>query len=118
MEQRPVAVFPRSQRVSLPCRSSSFYLKYVDENVLLGLLGAADVLQDNGVVDALGVWLVQVVRVRLVPLLEGKEDLVLIRAHYLNILQRRREAGFKKENQYLWDEKNGAGMKREDSIYI
>lgn len=65
----------------------AFYLEYVDENVLLGLLGAADVLQDDGVVHALGVRLVQVVRVRLVPLLEGQEDLVLVRAHDLNVLE-------------------------------
>lgn len=42
------------------CRLLS-HLKYVDENVLLRLLGAANVLQDNGVVDALGVRLVQVI---------------------------------------------------------
>lgn len=67
--------------------SSCFYLEYVDKNILLRLLGAADVLQDDGVVHALGVRLVQVVSVRLVPLLEGEEDLVLVRAHNLNVLE-------------------------------
>lgn len=71
--------------------SRCFYLEYVDENVLLGLLGAADVLQDDGVVHALGVRLVQVVSVRLVPLLEGQEDLVLVCAHDLNVLEEEEE---------------------------
>lgn len=66
---------------------NSAHLKYVNENIFLRLLGAADVLQDDRVVDALGIRLVQVIGVGLVPLLEGKEDLVLVRAHYLHILK-------------------------------
>ncbi len=62
------------------------HLEYVNEDVLLWLLGAANIFQDDGVVDALGVRLVQVICVWLVPLLEGEEDLVLIRTHYLDIL--------------------------------
>lgn len=79
--------------VHAPCpRSSTLsHLEYVNENVLFRLLGAPDILQDDGVVDALGVRLVKVVSVWLVPLLEGEEDLVLICTYYLNILEGRRE---------------------------
>lgn len=69
-----------------PHSNTPSHLKYVDEDILLWLLSAANIFQDNGVVDALGVRLVQVICVWLVPLLEGKEDLVLFRTHYLNIL--------------------------------
>lgn len=90
-----------------PHFSTLSHLKYVNENVLLWLLGAANILQNDGVVDALGVRLVQVICVWLVPLLEGEEDLVLIRTHYLNILERyggRREeekGGVKREQSYF-----------------
>lgn len=80
------------------------HLKYVNENIFLWLLGAANVLQDDRVVDALGIRLVQVICVWLVPLLEGKEDLVLICTHYLHILKEWRkekegESGVKMEYQ-------------------
>lgn len=63
------------------------YLQDVDEDILLWLFGAANILQDDGVVDALGVRLIQVICIRLVPLLEGEEDLVLICTYYLDVLE-------------------------------
>lgn len=71
------------------------HLQDIDEDVLLWLLGAADIFQYDGVVDALRVWLVQVISVRLVPLLEGEEDLVLICTHDLNILVENNKEGRK-----------------------
>lgn len=89
------------------------YLQNVNENILLWLLGAANIFQDDGVVDAFGIWLVQVVCVWLVPLLEGEEDLVLICAHYLNILENETEKlvllGVKQEKRSV---KEGNWIKR------
>lgn len=83
------------------------HLKYVNEDILLWLLGAANIFQDDGVVDALGVRLVQVICVWLVPLLEGEEDLVLVCTHYLDILGAEMEG---------WREKEKWWSKR-DSIF-
>lgn len=82
---------PTGELSTVTSQRECFYLEDVDENALLGLLGAADVLQDDGVVHALRVRLVQVVGVRLVPLLEGQEDLVLVCAHDLNVLPEEEE---------------------------
>lgn len=69
------------------------HLQYVYKDALLRLLGAADVLQHDGVVDALRVRLVQVVGVCLVPLLQSQEHLVLIRTHYVDVLGRGVDGG-------------------------
>lgn len=52
-------------RVHAPCPhlSTLSHLEDVNENVLFRLLGAPDILQDDGVVDALGVRLVEVISV-------------------------------------------------------
>lgn len=59
------------------------YLQYIYQDILLWLLCAPDVLQQDRVVNTLGVRLVEVVGVCLVPLLNSHEDLVFICTNYL-----------------------------------
>lgn len=84
------------------------HLQDINEDILLWLLGAAHIFQDHGVVDTLGIRLVQIIRVGLVPLLEGEENLVPVRTHYLNILKARNKIMlesiyyFCAHNKYKW----------------
>ena len=96
------------------CLRASFirsHLQDVDEDVLLRLLGTANIFQHDGVVDTLGVRLVQVIGVWLVPLLEGEEDLVLVRTHYLNILEAEVEGWGRERGQ------GEVGKRKETSVF-
>ena len=62
------------------------YLIQVNHDVSFQSLAGFDTFQGQGEVDPPRVWYVEVIRVVLIPLLDGGEHLVLIRADDMHVL--------------------------------